>query len=173
MIYMGRGGEEGWTGVGMGRGEEEGCRYGERGRGGVRRGEGERRSEKGRGGVQVWREGERRGAGVGRGGEEECRYGERRSAGMGRGGVQVWGEGERRGAGVGRGGCGERRGHEKGTYIWQQSWFETGKVSQHDPVPASEQDILTLDVPMVDLLNVTFLEDLKQLENDPSLLHGA
>ena len=58
-------------------------------------------------------------------------------------------------------------------YIRQQGRFEAGKVSEQYPVPSGEKDVLCLDVSMTDLLMLTLLQDLEQLEHYPFLLHDT
>ena len=61
----------------------------------------------------------------------------------------------------------------KFTHIRQGGWFEAGKVREQHPVPASQKNILCLNVSMTDLLSVTLFKDLEQLEHYPLLLHCA
>ena len=59
------------------------------------------------------------------------------------------------------------------THIRQSGWLEAGKVREKHPVPASQQNILRLNVTMTDLLSVTLFQDFEQLEYYPLLLHCA
>ena len=68
---------------------------------------------------------------------------------------------------------GEREGEWLLTDRGKEGGFEAGKVGQQDPVPASEEHVLRLDVAVADLLGVCLLQHLQQLEDDPLLLHVA